>query len=207
MLARLSNTSTPQTLLDLGCCFGQDIRRLVADGVRGENLYGVDLRLQFLELGYELFRDKVSLRAHFLEGDVFEEDAEAEGGKELSTLDGKIDIIYAASFLHLFDWEEQVRVGMRMVRFMRGDSLVFGRQVGTTKPGPYPRRMDPSRSRYTHDPDSFQRLWDEVGEKTGTKWKVIAELKTVKGWEREVQEEHGAGESRMVLQFEVHRLG
>ena len=32
VLARLRASSTPQRLLDLGCCFGQDIRRLVANG-------------------------------------------------------------------------------------------------------------------------------------------------------------------------------
>ena len=205
VLARLRNSSPPQTLLDLGCCFGQDIRRLVADGASGENLYGVDLRLDFLELGYELFQDKGTLKAHFLEGDVFEEDAEAESGKDLSKLDGKIDVIHVASFLHLFAWEEQVRVGMRMVKLMTEDSLVFGRQVGTTMPGVYARRTDKSRTRYSHDPDTFQKLWDVIGAKTGTKWNVAAKLQSIKGWPSEGQEEHGAGSSRM-LQFEVHRL-
>ncbi|CAF9935016.1 MAG: hypothetical protein ALECFALPRED_006214 [Alectoria fallacina] len=205
VLARLKDSSPPQTFLDLGCCFGQDIRRLVADGAHGENLYGADLRLEFLELGYELFRDKGSLKAHFLEGDVFEEGDGAEGGKGLSKLDGKIDVIYAASFLHLFAWEEQVRAGTRMVRLMRDDSLVFGRQVGTTKPGVYARRTDTGRMRYRHDPDSFQKLWDVIGEKTGTKWKVKAELQKVKGWQSEEQEAHGIGNPRM-MQFQVHRL-
>lgn len=209
VLARVTKSSPPQNFLDLGCCFGQDIRRLVADGARGENLYGADLRLDFLELGYELFRDKGSLKAQFLQGDVFEEEAEAEGGRELSKLDGKIDIIHAASFLHLFSWEEQVRAGTRMVRLMtEEDALVFGRQVGTTKPGAYARRTDKTRTRYDHNPDTFQKLWDAIGEKTGTKWKAMAELHEVKGWQSEEgRGEHVAGGSRMMLQFEVHRLG
>ena len=199
MLARLKDSSPPQKFLDLGCCFGQDIRRLVADGVPHENLYGADLRLEFLELGYELFQDKGRLKAHFLEADVFEVDDEAEGGKELRKLDGTIDIIHAASFLHLFAWEEQVQAGMRMVRLMTKNSLVLGRQAGTMKPGEY------ARSRYVHDPDSLQKLWDVIGEKTGTKWKVIAELRKAKGWQSREQEDNGAGDSRM-MQFEVHRL-
>lgn len=177
----------------------------MADGVRGENLYGADLRLEFLELGYELFQDKGSLKAHFLEGDVLEDDANAEGGRELGKLDGTIDIIHAASFLHLFAWEEQVQAGMRMVRLMKGGSLVFGRQAGSTRPGGYARRTDGSRSRYRHDPDSFRRLWDVVGEKTGTKWGVTAELRMVKGWQMEGQEGDRAGDTRM-MQFEVRRL-
>ena len=137
---------------------------------------------------------------------MFESDGEAEGGKELRKLDGTIDIIHAASFLHLFTWEEQVQAGMRMVRLMtEEDSLVLGRQVGSTKPGEYARRAYKGGSRYLHDPDSFQRLWDVIGEETGTKWKVIAELRKVKGWGMREQENDGAGHSRM-MQFEVHRL-
>ena len=205
VLARLKDTVSRELFLDLGCCFGQDIRRLVADGVPGEKLYGADLRLEFLELGYELFQDKGSLKAHFLEGDIFEEDEEAEGGKELSRLNGKIDIIHAAAFLHLFDWEEQVRAGTRMVRLMTEHSLIFGWQVGTTKPGSYARRSDKSRTRYGHDPDSFQKLWDVIGEKTATEWKVQAKLHKVKGWEQGKGGDDDTGDNR-AMQFEVHRL-
>ena len=205
VLARLKNTLNPELFLDLGCCFGQDIRRLVADGVPGERLYGADLRLEFLELGYELFQDKASLKAHFLEGDIFEEDDEAESGKELSKLNGKVDIIHAAAFLHLFDWEEQVRAGTRMVRLMTEHSLVFGWQLGTTKPGSYVRQSDKSRTRYGHDPDSFQRLWDVIGEKTATKWNVVAKLHKVKGWDLSNRRDDDAGDN-MAMQFEIHRL-
>ena len=177
----------------------------MADGAPGENLYGADLRLEFLELGYELFQDKGVLKAHFLECDLFEEDDKAEGGKELSKLDGKIDIIHTASFLHLFGWEDQVRAGMRMVRLMTNDALVFGRQVGTPKPGVYTSRSNKSRTRYSHDPESFQKMWDEIGEKTMTKWKVIAELQQAGGWQRDDDGGHGTGDTGM-MQFEVHRL-
>ena len=205
VLARLKETVNPELFLDLGCCFGQDIRRLVADGIPGEKLYGADLRLEFLELGYELFQDKGSLKAHFLEGDIFEEDDEAEGGKELSNLNGKIDIIYAAAFLHLFNWEEQVRAGTRMVRLMTENSLVFGWQLGTTKPGSRARHSDKSRTRYDHNPASFQKLWEVIGEQTATKWKVHAELHQVKGWEQINSGHDNAGDTR-AMQFEVHRL-
>jgi len=205
VLSRLKDSY--QTLLDLGCCFGQDIRSLVADGAPSENLYGADIHPEFLELGYELFRDKESLGAHFLVGDVF--DDEGEGGKELKKLDGKIDIIHAASFMHLFAWAQQVQLGIRMVQLLRPttkDALVLGRQRGATKPGVYPT-SNKSLMTYVHDPASFQRLWDEVGEKTGTKWNVIADLRIVRGWGKEEQEgqDAGGGTPRM-MRFEVHRV-
>lgn len=205
VLSRLKDSN--QTLLDLGCCFGQDIRRLVSDGAPSENLYGADLRLEFLELGYELFKDKGRLKAHFLEGDVL--DDEGEGGPELKNLMGKIDIIHAASFLHLFTWDDQIKAGSRMVRLFRPttkDAMVLGRQVGTVKPGEYPGRVD-GRTRYRHDPQSFQKLWDVIGDKTGTKWKVDAELLSVRGWWSKDQSEP-ADEYKDFrrMQFAVHRV-
>jgi ubiquinone/menaquinone biosynthesis C-methylase UbiE len=68
-----------QAFLDIGCCFGQVIRKLVYDGVPSENIYGADFREDFIELGHELFRDKATLRTKFIIGD----------GKTLTTRDDK----------------------------------------------------------------------------------------------------------------------
>ena len=181
---------------------------MVADGVPSENLYGADLRLEFLELGYELFKDKDRLKTHFIEADVF--DDEGKGGKELKKLDGKIDIIHAASFLHLFTWDDQVRAGSRMVRLLRPttkDALVLGRQLGTIKPGEYPGRRD-GVTRYRHDPESFQKMWDVIGEKTGTKWRVDAQLLDARRWLKVEPTAEQSEERNNVrgMQFAVHRV-
>ncbi len=121
-------------------------------------------------------------------------------------LDGNIDIIHAASFLHLFGWDDQVRAGSRMVRLLRPttkDALVLGRQAGTVKPGEYPGRRN-GLTRYRHNPESFQKMWDEIGEKTGTKWKVDAELLPARDWYRPVPTEEQKDLRRM--QFAVHRI-
>ncbi len=88
-----------QTYLDLGCAFGQDIRRLVADGVDTSKCYASDLQLDFIELGYELFRDKETLKTKFIAANVFDTDS------SLKDLEGTIDIVGASSFFHLFNWE------------------------------------------------------------------------------------------------------
>ncbi|KAB8342708.1 hypothetical protein FH972_022308 [Carpinus fangiana] len=174
-------------LLDMGCCFAQDLRSLAADGVPSENLYGADLRLEFLDLGYDLFRDKGKIKAHFYEGDALAlPGSEAEGG--LKELNGQFDIVHAASFLHLFSWEDQVTAACRLVSFFKPDAkeaVIFGRQIGTLKPGKYQRRNDPNGSRFAHDLNTFQQLWDGVGEKTGTKWKLEGELRTAPKWRGE----------------------
>lgn len=132
--------------LDLGCAFAQDIRRLIADGVDSSKCYGSDLRLDFIELGYELFRDKDTLKSRFIAADVFD----ASG--PLTDIEGTVDIIGASSFFHLFNWDEQKKVALRVASLMKPQkgSLLVGRQVGHDEPGEAPRR-NRQGSRYRHN--------------------------------------------------------
>lgn len=68
----LSRTKQGEKLLDLGCCMGQDIRKLVFDGAPAENVSATELEPEFIDLGFELFRDKERLeRTTFTTGDFF----------------------------------------------------------------------------------------------------------------------------------------
>nr|POE63742.1 methyltransferase trt5 [Quercus suber] len=100
-------------VLDLGCCFGTELRKLVFDGVPPQNCVGTDLRQEFFELGYELYRDRERMAgARFFAADIF--DAESA---ELAALDGRVDVVCAGSFFHLFDLEGQTRIAERVVRY------------------------------------------------------------------------------------------
>lgn len=58
------------SLLDLGSCMGQDLRKLVYDGAPSQKLYASDVFPQYEGLSYELWRDKDSFPHHFLADDV-----------------------------------------------------------------------------------------------------------------------------------------
>ncbi|KAE8447545.1 hypothetical protein EG329_010675 [Mollisiaceae sp. DMI_Dod_QoI] len=73
ILARLNDSLTPARLLDVGCCFGQDLRRLVADGTPSENLVGLDVEPQFLSLSYDLFADREFFKGQMIAGNIFDE--------------------------------------------------------------------------------------------------------------------------------------
>ncbi|KAI2636630.1 hypothetical protein GGS21DRAFT_512382 [Xylaria nigripes] len=157
-------------LLDVGCCVGQVLRKLTLDGVDSSRLYGLDIEPRFLEIGYELFQDRDKFRGTFLVGDPL---APGDGDPRLGTLDGKMTFIHAGSFFHLFTWNDQLRVATRMVRFLdttQRDIMIFGRHVGTMLPRE--NGMAGSDKVYLHNADSWQKLWNEVGERTGTKWKA-----------------------------------
>lgn len=52
-----------RTFLDLGTCLGQDVRKLIFDGAPVDSVYGTDLLAEFVEIGYDLFRDEEKLLA------------------------------------------------------------------------------------------------------------------------------------------------
>ncbi|EOD48918.1 hypothetical protein UCRNP2_4326 [Neofusicoccum parvum UCRNP2] len=103
----VSRVRAGQTLLDLGCCFGQNIRKLAFDAGLpcSKNLMGVDIDVRFIDLGYDLFRDRDRLGAEFCFGDILDEAFLAEKREE-------IDMIYLGNFLHLFGVEQQKSITM-----------------------------------------------------------------------------------------------
>ncbi|KHO00422.1 Methyltransferase type 11 [Metarhizium album ARSEF 1941] len=161
-------------LLDVGCCIGQVLRHLAHRGVPPSRLYGTDLHPEFIRVGNELFGDPDSGPA-FAAGDLLADDG------RLRDLDHRVTMMHAANLFHLFTRTQQVELGVRMVRFLRPgttDALIFGLQVGSLRP----REMDAMGRHYrharcyVHDRQSFQELWDDIGLRTGTRWRVEAEL-------------------------------
>lgn len=164
-----------QKLLDLGCGFAQDIRKLVYDGARAENLYGVDIHSKFIDLGYDLFKDRETLKSQFLIADIFDPES------MLKTVHGEIDIVHAWAVFHLFDWEGQVEAGKRVVRMLRArrGSLLVGGQAGRLKPGLYGGRPTEMGTMWLHDEETWKELWRTIGEATGTVWKVEVQMDVV----------------------------
>lgn len=170
VLFRLTLPKSTDCLLDVGCGFGQALRQLRASGVAGSKLCGADIESRFISLGYDLFRDKDTLGAAFVTGNLLDPD-----DKLLDTLSGRFTIIHADSFFHLLSWIEQLYIAKRLITWLRAEvknSFIYGTHMGTLYP------MDVSLTNnmpYLHNRQSFQRLWDEAGRMTGTRWMVEME--------------------------------
>ena len=163
-------------LLDVGCGLGQDVRKLIYDGAPAANVYGCDSTSGLVEAGYRLFQDRSFLSNPILVADIF-----ADGPPTLAGPPGAIDVAFAGSFFHLFDWSKQMVVAEKMVKHLcaRRGSLVFGHHLGHLRAGIYPYGLDSSSTIFKHDVQSFQRLWQQVGEATGSTWKVEATLEVI----------------------------
>ena len=160
--------------LDLGVCFGQDLRQLVMDGAPSENTYGVDIEKDLVELGFDLFRDRQSLKTEFIIADVF------DPKKDWSKLEGTIDVFHASAVFHLFTRDKQIHIGQLLVRLgrQRPGTLIVGRQVGRQVPGERPMQLGQERV-YQHNVESLRLMWKEIGAMTGTSWSVEGSLDSV----------------------------
>lgn len=177
---RLKSKSSPRNerLLDLGCCVGQVLRQLVYEGVDPKKLSGADLHREFIDLGYEMFGDaetEAGKSFTFVSGDIL-----ADSPSPFDALAGSVTMIHAANFFHLFNWDEQVKAAKRIVGLLNDthdtDSpagiSIFGAQLAHRLPGEHRIMPLNPRTRYLHDATSFQKLWDEVGAATDTKWRT-----------------------------------
>lgn len=158
-------------LLDLGCCFGQEIRQLVADGTPAENIYGCDLREEYVELGYKLFCDKGMLKSTFLNADILDPES------ALKNFKGHFDMIFAGSFFHLWGYTDQVKVSKLAAELLRPrpGSVIFGRQVGSVN-GTELEDFATTGKMFQHNVESFKKMWHEIGQDLGVTFEVDARL-------------------------------
>ncbi|OAA70545.1 Methyltransferase type 11 [Cordyceps fumosorosea ARSEF 2679] len=123
VLFRLTLPESTDSILDIGCGFGQALRQLRANGVAGSKLFGADIEPRFISLGYDLFRDKETLGATFVTGDLLNPD-----DRRLDVLSGRFTIVHADSFFHLLSWTEQLYAAKRLIMDDLPDKGFFGWQ-------------------------------------------------------------------------------
>lgn len=168
----LQRIKSGETFLDMACCFGQEIRQLVADGAPAENLYGCDLRSEFIKLGYKIFLDENKLQTRFLTANVFDTTS------ALTELKGQLDIIYVGSFFHLWGYQDQVTVSKAVAALLRPQkgTIIVGRQVGAVTAGEHDHRTNPTGTMFRHNVESLTRQWKEIGDEIGVFFTIDAEL-------------------------------
>lgn len=156
--------------LDIGCAVGQDLRRLVLDGCPSTNLFAIETAGGFVDLSYELFRDKDTLKADFIKADFLD-----RSNSDSQALLNTVDICHVGMVLHIFDLEGQTAACERLVEFMadRPGVRVVGSSAGRTEATVWNEGIG-GKPNYMHNVESFEKMWEEVGRRTGTRWTVSA---------------------------------
>lgn len=163
------------TYVDLGCCFGQDLRQLVLDGVPSSQLIGLDIESPLIDLGYELFLDHGTLDSKFVVVDIFK-GAQSAPWTELVARGA--DVVHCSAFFHLFPLPQQIDAAKIIAKVVKKGGIIVGRQSGSVKPTEVPA-VKAGTTSFRHDISTLTEMWENVGVETGTKWKVEGSLDEV----------------------------
>jgi 2-polyprenyl-3-methyl-5-hydroxy-6-metoxy-1,4-benzoquinol methylase len=187
--------------LDVGCCLGQDMRKLVFDGAPASSLYGVELEAPFIDLGYDLFRDRNTLKAEFMQGDILDVD----DSSELKALQGTVDFVHLGMVLHIFDCDKQRKLLEACVSMLKPEAgcLIVGQAVGDVQGVAGPGQN--GETSFKHSCESFRRIWNEIEELTGIRFGCRPSMDQGLGI-REAKRTWDVSTTRR-LSFEVERLG
>lgn len=158
-------------LMDVGTFVGHDLRRLAYDGAPSDKLYGVDIVNHF-DVGYNLFRDREHFKGHFIEADIL-----STTSSELTALKGQADIIVVSQVLHQWNWDNQIKATQTLSTFTKPGSMIVGNQIGNPKAQEI-NLKSLSMAVWRHNPDSFAKMFEAVGDTTGTRWEIQAWLRT-----------------------------
>ncbi|KAF5337648.1 hypothetical protein D9758_013014 [Tetrapyrgos nigripes] len=180
---------TSAVFLDVGCCFGTDIRKAIADGCPEERIATNSSE-----------SDPERMTSRFVAGDLLAGDVESLRDSLLNNLSltgsnlqgtsissGTIKHIHASNFFHLFSEENQKNVARRLIALLlksqssqsasvetesnvKGSPMiVFGSHVsrpekGFRVEGPPPKPGMLGDRMFCHSPESWREMWEEVWE-------------------------------------------
>ncbi|KAF7375029.1 hypothetical protein MSAN_00389000 [Mycena sanguinolenta] len=187
----LGRTLPGALFLDVGCCFGIDLRRLANDGFPVQNMLACDIRKGFVnplrisddfwDLGHELFRSTAeSFPVAFLAGDVFDPafltlQAPATEAPQspapnldslasLEGLQGHLSAIHSASLFHLFGEVNQLQLARKLAGLLsaRPGSIIFGCHGAQPTKG----HVLGSRGKYMfcHSSETWREMWEGIFE-------------------------------------------
>lgn len=172
------------------------------DGAPSDRLYGADIEPAFWDLGYELFKDRSTFRARFVEASLLEESPSL-----LETTKGPVDIVYLGSVLHLWDWDAQVVAAKNIISLTKVGSEVFGAQLGCDEGVAIPTGWkNNSGTIFYHDGETFKELWKQAAKETGSEWTMETEIKDLSYILPEERDREWMRKGTRTLLFEGKRI-
>ncbi|KAL6304243.1 hypothetical protein BKA93DRAFT_784510 [Sparassis latifolia] len=181
-LLKLGRERPGAIFLDIGCCFGNDVRKAVADGFPIENVIASDLEQEFWNLGHTLFNStQETFPVPFLPGDALDQaflpvspplrfPAETPAPAlssltSLAPLHGRVSAIHASALFHLFLESPQAQLARALGGLLSPvpGSIIFGAHAGMPTPCALEESGGARKKHYfCHSPQSWTGLWEEV---------------------------------------------
>ncbi|KAH9891082.1 hypothetical protein C8Q73DRAFT_702819 [Cubamyces lactineus] len=184
-LLKLGKERKSAILLDVGCCFGNDVRQAVEDGFPAERIVTSDLHAEFWQLGHKLFCSTAdTFPARFIPGNVFDPahlavhpviDSSIVPGPipdlpnltSLNPLHGHVSVIHASNFFHLFHEEQQAHIARALAGLLSPmpGSMILGVHMISLEKGYKVESLESDSGEgvvtmFHHSPESWLELWD-----------------------------------------------
>ncbi|KAJ7122278.1 hypothetical protein C8R44DRAFT_831585 [Mycena epipterygia] len=158
-------------LLDLGCCFGTDIRKAASDGFPRENLIANDLYT--FDPGF--LKPSEPMTSPF---EVLLPAPVLAVVTSLSDLRGHVAAIHISYVFHLFPEARQLQLARALAGLLSPapGSVLFGSHIGRLSKGFRELHVVTGEYMFCHSPESWRDMWEEVFP-TGT-IKVDAEFES-----------------------------
>ncbi|KAI0034151.1 hypothetical protein K488DRAFT_84243 [Vararia minispora EC-137] len=175
----LGATRQGAIFIDIGCCFGTDVRKAIADGYPPENVVAADLQKGEYN-GTQSTPE--TFPVPFVQGDAFDPATLAivppvDGSHPLLTphpdlkpltslnpLHGRVSAIHAASLFHLFSQEKQIHLARAMAGLLSPESgsMIFGEQVSQPVTGEYFLGKIGEDPMFCQSPESWEQMWVRI---------------------------------------------
>jgi len=128
-------------VIDVGCCFGQDIRHLILDGIETKDIYAVDIHDGYWNVGREFYMDNLSHLSTRLDGitTLFEDFAKpyplpAEcTDRVVDSLTGNFEAVVCQLVFHVLTKEQTENLTKRMCAMLKKGGILIGCCVGSAE--------------------------------------------------------------------------
>ena len=152
---------------DIGCCFGQDIRRLILDGIPPSMIWAIDVVDGYWSAGLELYRDlgadqsdhaqkhRID-RVHTLFCDLTATDLSEGVATSLLTRD--FNCLILKNVFHVLSLDQGERLVARMAQMLHKGGFVMGICIGAEQAKSWARTPDGRSTRYLHSAQTMRDL-------------------------------------------------
>ena len=157
---------------DIGCCFGQDVRRLLVDGIPPSMIWAIDVVDGYWSAGLELYQDigpdksekadvhRIDL-VHTLFCDLTATDIPSEVSSTVLTRD--FDCLILKNVFHVLSLEQGDRLMARMAQMLHAGGFIMGICVGAREAKNWALTPDGTQLRYLHSISTLSELFRRHG--------------------------------------------
>ncbi|KAJ7806492.1 hypothetical protein B0H13DRAFT_2244096 [Mycena leptocephala] len=161
-------------LLELGCCFGIDVRKAASDGFPSQNILASDIRPDVWTMGHELFRSTPDTCAiAFLAGDALDPEFLEPAAPAASPPDVPTPLLASLTCLtqlnghvaaiHISSQQLQLARALAGLLSPAPGSVIFGHHVGRRTKGFREELIcNGGHHMFCHSPESWMAMWGEV---------------------------------------------